>query len=121
MEVRRVCFRLVCRLCIWLVRMAELIQVRCSGGTCVNIAQSDHRSRYMDSPCQLVKRALCLTFYPHAQAVVSIWDAGDIKGPARIGNAIKRRIECDDYGAHLRMNIAEDIRHAHAGKDHAAG
>ena len=121
MNVRRVCFRLVRRLRIRLVRMAELIQVRLSGDTCLNITQSDDRSGYMDSPCQLVKRALRLTFYPHAQAVVSIGDAGDIKGPPSIGNAIQRGIERDHYRAHLRMNIAEDIRYADAGKDHAAG
>src|ERR1700753_667666 len=87
----------------------------------MNIAQSDHCSGDMNAACQLLKRALCLTFYPHAQAVVSIWDAADIKGPASIGNAIKRRIERDHYRAHLRMNIAEDIGNAHAGKNNAAG
>ena len=64
---------------IWFVRMAELVQMLLPRSARVDITQRNSGSDNMDSPRQLVKRALRLTFYPHVQAVVSVWNTLDMK------------------------------------------
>ena len=111
---------LIGRHSIRLVGTAELVQMLTLRSACVNVAQGNRRSGNMDSPCELIKRVLRLPLYPYVQAVVTVWNILDPERSLRVRDALKRRAKRNHHCAHLRMDIAEDIRHAFARKNNAA-
>jgi len=109
------------RIGIGLIRPTELVEmlrvVRMIG---VNLAKIDSFSRDVNMSRELVQGILPLALNPHMQVVFAIGNISDVEDPLLISDRVERRGQRDNNCAHLRMNVAEDIRNAFARKHHAA-
>src|SRR5271157_3919150 len=106
---------------IGLVRPAELVQMlwllRAIGAYLAEIGNGPGN---MDAPREPVQRTLPLPLDPHVQFVVAVGNVRHVKHASWVEDAVVRRRQRDHYGAHLRMNVAKNIRDTLARKDHVA-
>lgn len=109
------------RVSIGIVGLAELIAMRFPFWLVGrDLAEVLSVTADMDAAGFLVEGILALPLNPDVQVIVSFGDTGDLEDSFGIGDAIERGFEGDDDGAHLGVDVAEDVGDSFAGEDDAA-